>query len=209
MIFPVTTNNAGMLVVRSLMVIEETVPGLGVHLHVMIDPRRSKSAPPLPARCGPLLRSSRRQDMRRPTRYRLVGRLVRSRSHRERLIAAQLATEEEIEQHLSNVATGQLDLTTSPMVSAWVGSPVDRQAAARGRECPVSAPNEVVATTPRATQQSAAQGHGASPSGRSVALPNFAQRVRLAATTPRSRVLQLFECATCSEPRGSLPSTSP
>ena len=42
---------------------------------------------------------------------------------RERLIAAQLATEEEIQQHLSNVATGQLDLTTSPMVSAWGRKP--------------------------------------------------------------------------------------
>ncbi len=42
---------------------------------------------------------------------------------RERLIAAQLATEEEIEQHLSNVATGQLDLATSPMVSAWGRKP--------------------------------------------------------------------------------------
>jgi hypothetical protein len=42
---------------------------------------------------------------------------------RERLIAAQLATEEEIEQHLSNVATGQFDLATSPMVSAWGRKP--------------------------------------------------------------------------------------
>ncbi len=42
---------------------------------------------------------------------------------RERLIAAQLATEDEIEQHLSNVATGQLDLATSPMVSAWGRKP--------------------------------------------------------------------------------------
>ena len=42
---------------------------------------------------------------------------------RKRLIAAQLATEEEIEQHLSNVATGQLDLATSPMVSAWGRKP--------------------------------------------------------------------------------------
>jgi len=42
---------------------------------------------------------------------------------RERLIAAQLATEEEIEQHLFNVGAGQLDLTTSPMVSAWGRKP--------------------------------------------------------------------------------------
>jgi hypothetical protein len=38
---------------------------------------------------------------------------------RERLIVAELASEAEIELHLSNVATGQLDLATSPMVSAW------------------------------------------------------------------------------------------
>jgi SAM-dependent methyltransferase len=42
---------------------------------------------------------------------------------RERLVAADLATEEEIDQHLSNVATGQLDLATSPMVSAWAQKP--------------------------------------------------------------------------------------
>jgi hypothetical protein len=37
---------------------------------------------------------------------------------RDRLISSGLATEDEIEQHLSNVATGQLDVATSPMVSA-------------------------------------------------------------------------------------------
>ena len=42
---------------------------------------------------------------------------------REHLIAADLATEDEIEQHLSNVATGRLDLATSPMVSAWARKP--------------------------------------------------------------------------------------
>jgi hypothetical protein len=42
---------------------------------------------------------------------------------RSSLIAAQLATEEEIEQHLFNVGAGQLDLTTSPMVSAWGRKP--------------------------------------------------------------------------------------
>jgi hypothetical protein len=42
---------------------------------------------------------------------------------RQRLIATELATEDEIEQHLSNVATGQLDLATSPMVSAWGRKP--------------------------------------------------------------------------------------
>jgi hypothetical protein len=43
---------------------------------------------------------------------------------RELLLAGGLATEAEIEQHLSNVASGQLDLATSPMVSAWAKKPV-------------------------------------------------------------------------------------
>lgn len=38
---------------------------------------------------------------------------------RELLIEADFATEDEIEQHLSNVASGSLDLSTSPMVSSW------------------------------------------------------------------------------------------
>ncbi len=42
---------------------------------------------------------------------------------RERLLAAGLATEDEIEQHLANVAAGTLDLSTSPMVSAWARKP--------------------------------------------------------------------------------------
>ncbi|MFF7411755.1 class I SAM-dependent methyltransferase [Streptomyces lydicus] len=41
------------------------------------------------------------------------------RQIRGRLVAAGLATEEEIERHLANVASGTLDLTTAPMVSAW------------------------------------------------------------------------------------------
>ncbi len=39
------------------------------------------------------------------------------------LIEADLATEDEIEQHLYNVATGRLDIATSPMVSAWARKP--------------------------------------------------------------------------------------
>lgn len=35
------------------------------------------------------------------------------------LVEEGLATREEIERHLSNVAAGQLDLATSPMISAW------------------------------------------------------------------------------------------
>ncbi len=38
---------------------------------------------------------------------------------RAELINAGLATAEEVEQHLANVATGQLDLATAPMISAW------------------------------------------------------------------------------------------
>ncbi|MER7409092.1 MULTISPECIES: methyltransferase domain-containing protein [Streptomyces] len=38
---------------------------------------------------------------------------------RDRLVAAGLATDEEIERHLSHVAAGRLDLATSPMISAW------------------------------------------------------------------------------------------
>jgi SAM-dependent methyltransferase len=41
------------------------------------------------------------------------------RQIRERLVAAGLATEAEIEQHLANVAGGQLDLATAPLISAW------------------------------------------------------------------------------------------
>jgi SAM-dependent methyltransferase len=38
---------------------------------------------------------------------------------RDRLLAANLATEAEITQHLTSVAAGHLDLATSPMISAW------------------------------------------------------------------------------------------
>ena len=42
---------------------------------------------------------------------------------RDRLIGAGIATDAELELHLSNVATGRLDLATSPMVSAWGRKP--------------------------------------------------------------------------------------
>jgi SAM-dependent methyltransferase len=43
---------------------------------------------------------------------------------RERLISAGIATAAEIEQHLDNIATGQVpDLATSPMISAWGRKP--------------------------------------------------------------------------------------
>jgi SAM-dependent methyltransferase len=38
---------------------------------------------------------------------------------RDRLVSAGLATEAEIERHLASVRSGRLDLSTSPMVSAW------------------------------------------------------------------------------------------
>ncbi|MGW5861500.1 methyltransferase domain-containing protein [Streptomyces sp. NPDC055239] len=38
---------------------------------------------------------------------------------RDRLIAAGLATDEEIDRHLASVTSGRLDLATSPMISAW------------------------------------------------------------------------------------------
>lgn len=41
------------------------------------------------------------------------------RQVREKLVARGLATDEEIEEHLSNVTAGRLDLATSPMISAW------------------------------------------------------------------------------------------
>ncbi len=42
---------------------------------------------------------------------------------RERLLAAGLATEAEIEQHLTNVASGRLDLATAPLISVWSRKP--------------------------------------------------------------------------------------
>jgi SAM-dependent methyltransferase len=42
---------------------------------------------------------------------------------RERLVAAGIATDAELAQHLLNVATGRLDLATSPMVTAWGRKP--------------------------------------------------------------------------------------
>ncbi|MGW7575857.1 methyltransferase domain-containing protein [Streptomyces sp. NPDC054765] len=41
------------------------------------------------------------------------------RQIRGRLVAAGLATDEEIDRHLAHVADGRLDLATAPMISAW------------------------------------------------------------------------------------------
>jgi SAM-dependent methyltransferase len=43
---------------------------------------------------------------------------------RDRLVAAGIATDAEIDKHLTNVATGRLDLATSPMISAWGRRPL-------------------------------------------------------------------------------------
>jgi SAM-dependent methyltransferase len=42
---------------------------------------------------------------------------------RDRLIAANIATTNEIDEHLTAVVSGQLDLTTSPMITAWGRKP--------------------------------------------------------------------------------------
>lgn len=42
---------------------------------------------------------------------------------RGRLLDAGLATEQEIDLHLANVASGQLDIATSPLISAWGRKP--------------------------------------------------------------------------------------
>ncbi|QMU77127.1 methyltransferase domain-containing protein [Streptacidiphilus sp. PB12-B1b] len=47
------------------------------------------------------------------------------RQIRGRLVAAGLATDEEVDRHLANVATGRLDLATAPMISAWGRRPLD------------------------------------------------------------------------------------
>jgi SAM-dependent methyltransferase len=54
-----------------------------------------------------------------PDEYAAEQKLANKLKMAFRSLMADLATEDEIEQHLSNVATGRLDLATSPMVSAW------------------------------------------------------------------------------------------
>ncbi len=41
------------------------------------------------------------------------------RQVRNRLVAAGLATDAEIDRHLANVEAGTMDLATAPMISAW------------------------------------------------------------------------------------------
>lgn len=45
------------------------------------------------------------------------------RQIRRHLVARELATDEEIDQHLATVAAGRLDLTTAPLISAWARRP--------------------------------------------------------------------------------------
>ncbi|MDN0194919.1 methyltransferase domain-containing protein [Streptomyces sp. S.PNR 29] len=45
--------------------------------------------------------------------------LATIRQIRDQLVTAGLATDQEIDRHLANVASGSLDLTTAPMISAW------------------------------------------------------------------------------------------
>ncbi|MFH9015744.1 class I SAM-dependent methyltransferase [Streptomyces sp. NPDC017943] len=48
---------------------------------------------------------------------------VTMRQIRDQLVGSGLATEQEIDRHLSNVTSGTLDLTTAPMISAWGRKP--------------------------------------------------------------------------------------
>jgi hypothetical protein len=41
------------------------------------------------------------------------------RQIRDRLVAAGIATNEDVDRHLANVAAGGMDLATAPMISAW------------------------------------------------------------------------------------------
>lgn len=41
------------------------------------------------------------------------------RQIRDQLVTAGLATHQDIDRHLANVATGSMDLATAPMISAW------------------------------------------------------------------------------------------
>ena len=55
---------------------------------------------------------------------------------RGRLVAAGLATDREIDQHLANLSAGLIDAATSPLVSAWGRKPVETapETIARGAE---------------------------------------------------------------------------
>ena len=61
---------------------------------------------------------------------------------RERLVAAGLATDDEIDRHLAAIDAGGMDFATSPMISAWgrrprPGGDAGRAGPVRGRRRPV------------------------------------------------------------------------
>ncbi|WP_405623926.1 hypothetical protein [Streptomyces sp. NBC_01396] len=41
------------------------------------------------------------------------------RQIRDRLVSAKIATNEDVDRHLANIASGAMDLATAPMISAW------------------------------------------------------------------------------------------
>jgi SAM-dependent methyltransferase len=45
------------------------------------------------------------------------------RQIRDRLVAAGIATDAEVDEHLTNVATGRMDLATAPLISTWGRTP--------------------------------------------------------------------------------------
>ncbi len=57
---------------------------------------------------------------------------------RDRLETAGIVTREEIEQHLSNIAAGRLDVATAPMISAWGRKPPAPTAQSRAGHAPAS-----------------------------------------------------------------------
>ena len=75
------------------------------------------------------VRSVRPCDGTGPAGWRLTGPAVRARrispvGHvRGQLLAAGLATPEEIDTHLANLARGDLDLMLAPMITAWGRKP--------------------------------------------------------------------------------------
>jgi hypothetical protein len=83
-----------------------------------VDLAYGRNAPAAAARCGTGRRRGRRvlPDHRAGLHSAGAG---NGGAGADRLVAGGLATEAEIDEHVTNVRTGRLDLATSPMVSAW------------------------------------------------------------------------------------------
>jgi hypothetical protein len=88
---------------------------------------------------------------------------------RDRLVAAHLSTDEEVDKHLHNVAAGILDLATSPLISPGPGSrrdaighPYDRAKALPPRPHPPLLPSSQVGTRHDCVSSTDRAGH---PSG--------------------------------------------